>query len=435
MNNNGSTKDVQNFFDIFMSVENLQHILHLVKIKYGVVTSQYLNTLRELHLYIFNIHKTKIENEIYSRGTTSFQTILVNLNKISLNEFVTLIAQQNDTPSDTVNNTPPKTVNNTPPKTVNNTPPKTVNNTPPDTVNDTPPDTVNDTPPKTVNDTLSNTVNNTPSDTPPNTVNDTVDNYTQTESIHYMQSFHLFSQHCNFDEGTYMFKIPFDHHDSIHLKVNKIRINCDMFNITQRNNFFYIYENDNKIKVTLPLGYYNISSLINAISHSMTDASLNKYTYTALHNTIQNNVHIASTDYFTLEFVNVDDVFSLSNFLGFQQSKYENNSSYISEDHPKCNVFDKIFFKIFINNKELKQYHTNVKDVLNGEYFTFFDYFRIDYDSIFGKDFYKEFRYSQLQYSDVVPPSNDLDIMLQFYFEPNKIYNEFVDFDISLTLN
>jgi hypothetical protein len=64
--------------------------------------------------------------------------------------------------------------------------------------------------------------------------------------------------------------------------------------------------------------------------------------------------------------------------LGFEKEEYFNNNIYTAELYSNVNIFDELYVKIFINDKEIPRYSTSKRD------FFYFETFDLDMNNCFG---------------------------------------------------
>ena len=172
------------------------------------------------------------------------------------------------------------------------------------------------------------------------------------------------------------------------IDLQSIYLKCDMYNIDESNNKFYIIEQNTKTLVTLPIGYYSIHNLTECMTKFLNLSSTNKnkdYTYKIFLNilknrvcfTINNNSNIAPN--FSILFIENEYNYNLQKILGFDKIIYSNSSIYIAEDSPNTNIFEKIYVQIFLNDIPLNKYETTKKN------FCYYDMLHLDMEKDCGK--------------------------------------------------
>lgn len=258
---------------------------------------------------------------------------------------------------------------------------------------------------------------------------------------------HYLSKHAIFKNGVYYFDFQLKNVKSINLQ--SIKLNCNLYNINEYNNAFTIIEKNNKILISIPIGYYSIeillkviTSLLNNCTSTISDVNrqgTNEYVYNVYKNTFTNKIH------FTREVKNVDNRsnyifgidftpkdrniqknynnYNLDEILGFGKREYFNNNIYISENHPIENVFEDIYIKLCINNKELQRYNTTV------DKFSYYQSIQLNMDENFGKTVYYNYDYMPYDITDKL----DINLIsLQFYNTFNYHLHNVIDFDFIL---
>jgi hypothetical protein len=242
---------------------------------------------------------------------------------------------------------------------------------------------------------------------------------------------HFFSKDAILSSGKYTFHFDIENINSISL--SSIRLDCNLYNITEINNKFSVYENgSDHFVVIIPFGYYTIDVLLQTISDIMNQESLNKYKYTIIRNTTKNKIYVEcnSSDSmpctFNLKFEDTSKFssYSLQEILGFDKNEYNNNNLYVSENHPIQNVFDQFFLKLFINDKEISRYTSSNQN------FSYFHSFHIDMDSYFGKSFYLQ--NSTNDSFDILEDVSVSEISIELWNSQNHILSRFVKFELVL---
>ena len=177
------------------------------------------------------------------------------------------------------------------------------------------------------------------------------------------------------------------------VNLDNIQIKCNLYNITENNNKFYLIEQDSKILVSIPVGNYNLDSLLSCISESINDVSINAnkgYVYKVFNNRFKNKVcflcdlvdkdKILRPVTFGLSFSNAkSNNKPLYKMLGFNKIEYTNSTLYIAEDFHNINIYDELYVRLYIDGKELQKYETSSKD------FSFFEKINLDMEKDFGK--------------------------------------------------
>lgn len=262
--------------------------------------------------------------------------------------------------------------------------------------------------------------------------------------------FHFFSDDSKRVGNKWSFKLDLQNIKSISL--DSFRLNCNFYNINDSNNKFELYESNDTQVVTIiiPHGYYTIDALLNTITNLLNENSPNKFKYSVSRNQQRNRVYFSSisnsklsskSQYsFSIKFIPNKTNYSLASILGFTQSEYSNNSSYVSENFPKENIYDDLYMKIFINDINLPKY-VSTKNILskqnknesdNSNFFTYFEKFYINMNSNFGKSFV--FNKTNLDNYDLETSINSNYISFEFMNSPFYTLNSDLDFQITLSL-
>lgn len=258
-------------------------------------------------------------------------------------------------------------------------------------------------------------------------VNDNLD-YLEENDLNFTLK-HFLSEDADFKFGRYYYKYILKNVKS--LSLHSIKITCNIYNINEYNNKFYIlYENTRKL-INIPIGYYSISNLllclnklINSIENSNSNLQIEVYK-----DNIKNKIIFVSTlskqfgIYFIPNNQNIYNNYTLQEILGFKNIEYINNSYYISEKHPINNIYDDLYLKIFINDKELHKYNTTKDN------FSYYEVVSIDMDKLFGKSItYKP----HIDPYDIYENINITTISFQFNNNYKYYLNTPIEFNIIL---
>lgn len=202
---------------------------------------------------------------------------------------------------------------------------------------------------------------------------------------------HYFSKDGIYKSGKFYFNTNIEKVKC--LSVRSIKIICNMYNINENNNKFYIIQNQNStpeteqsILITIPVGYYTIEELTSTIEKLLSEYVVCKIS----RNTIQNKVYILIRDvsnvsYLGFKFIKNKDNVSLGEILGFTKEKYTTiedeyiSGLFISEKMPLENIYDNLFFQMYINDRELQKYTTS------NNKFGYYECLNLDYNSNFGQ--------------------------------------------------
>jgi len=385
----------------------------------------YKSNLIDIQTYIFDDTFYKIYN---SNDNVDFEEILISLNKLTITKFEYLLYQDlNKKYNEEIN------------QNRINTRQSDNANTQSDNVN-AQSDNVN---------TQSDNVNTQPKTNSRDVKKDDllIENNVIKEQIK-TRNQHYLSKHAIFKNGVYHFDFQLKNTSSINLQ--SIKINCNLYNINEYNNTFTIIEKNNKIHISIPIGYYSIenllkviTSLLNNCTSTISDVNrqdTNEYIYDVYKNTFTNKIHfmrkVKNLDNkmnncnFGIDFTPKDrnihknyNNYNLDEILGFGKKEYFNNNIYISENPPIENIFEDLYIKLFINNKELQRYNTSL------DTFSYYDSIQINMQEHFGKTLYYNYDFIPYDINDKLDINS---ISLQFYNTFNYHLHGVIDFDIIL---
>jgi hypothetical protein len=204
--------------------------------------------------------------------------------------------------------------------------------------------------------------------------------------IHYKE---FCSKNSVYENAKYTFQFSLNNIKSA--KIENMRIKCNMYNINDMNNKFVLTEQNNKNIVVIPIGYYDLDTLLNTITNCMNNMSINKnkdYIYKVFNSRIKNRI-VFECNPINQEKYNRNVTFGISfpekfsklrNMLGFHNNDYINNNVYVAELHHNISIYEQIYIKLYIDNKELRKYSTSSRDD-----FYFFETFYLDLDTSFGR--------------------------------------------------
>jgi hypothetical protein len=231
------------------------------------------------------------------------------------------------------------------------------------------------------------------------------------------------SAYSSFKVGTYTFDYSID--NIKRLSLSSMSLVCNIYNITETNNKFLFTEDNVKSTITIPIGYYNTVSLAECLQGLLTQASPNKLEYNVNFSKIKNKIYIQTSDTFNIEFPQ-SDFLSLNRILGFTKEQYMNNNIYVAESHPCSNVFDKLYMKVFLDDKEVSQVTMSYSN------FTFFETLYLDLDNQFSKCIHIPFQFADT--FDVEENLSVSQISFEFWATQEHKMKHFLDFDIILNI-
>lgn len=182
---------------------------------------------------------------------------------------------------------------------------------------------------------------------------------------YFIKHYHFFSEDAEYVDEKYKFNIDIKNAKSIYIK--SFKLECNLYNITEFNHTIHVSEPNQDFTIKIPIGYYDITSLLNIIQTLFNETSKN--TYSIYLDEYKNKIYFIckELDYFNLDFDIDNNNISLGLLLGFTNDKYYQNNKYISENFPISNLFNNIYLKMFVNDNELCKY-TSSKNTFN--YFT-----------------------------------------------------------------
>ena len=172
------------------------------------------------------------------------------------------------------------------------------------------------------------------------------------------------------------------------LSLQSIKIVCNIYNINEHNNNFYILYENKKQLINIPIGYYSINDLLKCLNILLKN---NNFEIEVYRDNIKNKIifkynlsqNSSIINNFGICFIpnntNIYNNYNLGEILGFKKTEYINNSYYISENYPIDNIYDDIFLKIFINDKEITKFNTSKNN------FSYFEVISVDMQKSFGK--------------------------------------------------
>ena len=214
---------------------------------------------------------------------------------------------------------------------------------------------------------------------------------TQTEQIideirqnNYGVLHHIFSEDAEYitDDGVFVFNMKIKNVNQMTIK--SFRVQTDMYNIQINNNTFVIIENGVQMKISIPIGYYNLENLLDIINKILVRQNSNCILE---HDKIKNRISIKNNSNKFKNFdviLNSSDMISIGEMLGFTLNEYHNNSIYVAEKLPGIELFNDLYLRLFTNGEELKRVKSTKED------FSYFSYFCINNIENFGQVFYTE---------------------------------------------
>jgi hypothetical protein len=373
-NSDRNNNDIYNSFrQVFISQKNSGYLFELIVTKTLRNNPSFQGSLfTHIHTYKENMIKvqdmiyqdyfTSIYNNKIQSGNLDLEDILIELNKLTVSKFEYILNQ------DLHNKASQRSTQQTPQQTPQQAPQQVPQQAPQQAQVVQAPEQIHNEAPQALQRGGSDIVQNTK-----------------------FLSKEFFSEDAIFADGKY--KFPLRLKKLLSVNIDNISIKCNLYNITEQNNKFYLLEQDNKILVSIPIGNYDLTSLLTNISDAMNDVSINAnkgYIYKVFNNRFKNKVcflcdlvdkeKITRPVTFGLTFTNMrNSQMPLYKMLGFNKTEYTGNSLYIAEEFHNINIYDEFYIKCYIDGKELRKYETSGKD------FTFFEKINLDIQQDFGK--------------------------------------------------
>lgn len=176
-----------------------------------------------------------------------------------------------------------------------------------------------------------------------------------------LKNLHLFSRHASLKKGIYTFNISnlYTNTNTVPkikaVKITSFNINSKcLYNLNETNNMLTIIHSNQtqKADITLPIGAYDFDGLINCIN-----GYLSEYSITFTHNNVKNRIFIKHKNGspFSIYFTQ-----GLSNVMGFAKRDYSNNDLYVGEKEPCTNVYQNIYLRLYLNDKEIPRVKTSL---------------------------------------------------------------------------
>lgn len=477
---------IHRFKNVFLSIKNSDYLFNIIinklnqkKIYITENLDLYKQNFLELKNMIFDDYFINIYNDLFNiNQNVNLEDVLIKLNQIAVSKFEYILSQEyiqkqylhqvqnnNTNTNNNINNTN-NNINNT-----NNNTNNANNSTKNNSINGKQLKVNNKKHENNKNNNTENNKNkntenkNTENNKSKNNENKTkfnkklVNKYTITDDNGNLTNSNLldadykinfinfFSDDAEFSNGKYSYNINISNLKSVYLE--SINLLYDMYNITNYNNKFYLLEETHKHLITIPIGFYSIDKLLEIITKTINYVSINKnqdYKYVFYKNKIKNKIYITcewikTSDHkqlqekykdktvlnFGIIFIsnNIPKInYSLNEILGFNNYEYLNNNVYISENVPIENIYQNIYFKIFINDKEIQRYYTTKQN------FSYYDKITLDLHNIHG---------NKIIHKPNITTPYDIEEEIEmntitFQFNNSTIYNltNFLNFDITI---
>jgi len=401
----------------YFSKQNIDFLVNIIQTNYNIIELDFKDKLFKIQNEIYNnffetIHNKKIDEQ-------HLENILIELNKLSIQFYIT----NNQTPNQTHNN--------------NNNNKQTPDQTPFISDND-----YQTTEIKEIHDTsycaenksqnlekiqqtlviqeLKDIIVEIANDI--NYIKKSQDKVSPIEHVKQYLYLDLHSSSSTYKQNEYEFILE---HPLQNFKVKdfKIYFNDSFNNINEYNNKIELVENTTKTKVIISPGNYSIQELVTIIEHNINHKSVFK-SYKIIYDKNKNRITISCDKNFNIIFIENDhNNVQLKDILGYSRNEYCSNTSYSSENKPNIDIYTEIYIKVKdeINTRDqLNKFHTNIKMQDYDEYFKYFH--KNNYNN--NND---EFQLEIPTYK----------IVLQLYYKSNNKILKFVkkiDFNIILDL-
>lgn len=159
----------------------------------------------------------------------------------------------------------------------------------------------------------------------------------------------LFSMDSCYTNGSYKFDMKQHHVKSV--IIDRFELHNNLYNITESNNRLELIENNFKVIITIPVGCYDIQTLLSSLEKLLTEKSKLLTKYLVLFNDRKNRISLSSESTFGIRFLESKshDV-PLRFMLGFTQVDYMNNNSYTTECSSCVDIYDKLYMKVKSKN-------------------------------------------------------------------------------------
>ena len=407
---------IQQFKKVFTSTTNAQYLMDLVKRKLSALqpdldVSLYKNTLLQLQNIVFDTHLPQLLSELDQNGQLNLEEYLIQLNKITIDNLEHIIVANHNG-----NTHQPQS------QSQSQSQPQSQSQSQPQSQSQ------QQSQPQRHNKSRDNEQTRT---------KEIVTEHIQEighdkENEVCIKYHHFFSSDSALEHGRYTFPINIQNIKSANLL--SVKVNCNIYNITESNNKINAYEQNNKIPIAIPIGYYKLDDLLLTLSDALSANSVNKNIYQVTHNRIKNKIHLKciSTSQrpcqFTLQFVNTtlpnqhSSHFSIKDILGFTKDEYTNNNMYVSEKHPIDNVLDDLYLKVFLNNKELPRFTSSKQS------FSYFETFHIDLNTNFGKTV--NITNVLKDPFDIIEDLDVNEIGFELWNSPNHVLTRYINFEL-----
>lgn len=235
-----------------------------------------------------------------------------------------------------------------------------------------------------------------------------IDNEIQTDifTVNNKESLYIFLNDYPFENETY--NLEFRKKKMHSLKLKRVELFNNLYNINESNNKMEFMENNIKKNIYIPVGCYNLDTLISVFEKQLNE-KFNNSTYKIIYNIDKNRLSISNEKPFTFTFIESEGVIPLRFILGFSNKQYVNNTNYTSDLNPIVNIYDNLYLKFspyeYLNNKYTKD-------------FRFFQHIKLNSVDSFGKTI-------NIDINELMNHADIDDIKLEIYYRHihhNKFY-------------
>jgi len=247
-------------------------------------------------------------------------------------------------------------------------------------------------------------------------------------------SIRFFSRNASIDNGRFNFKFTLPNNSPLKsITCTLFSLNCNLYNITESNNLIELTENEGGSSsqiLHIPIGYYSIMDLIDTLNKLLKNGGeamhviLHKHKY---------KVQISSSKPFCIKFLTNNKIVSASSLgtiLGFTNSNYMNNNTYLAENHPQSAPFNTLFLRMFAGSHGDGQFELS-KSKTSDINFNYFSCIQIPYDDTFGKTFTCTLPDEPF---DIITPIKCETLSFEFWSPTFGHIKRFLDFSIECLL-
>ena len=232
------------------------------------------------------------------------------------------------------------------------------------------------------------------------------------------ESLYIFLNDYPFENEEY--KLEFRRKNMQILKLKRLELFNNLYNINEFNNKMEFVENNTKKNICIPVGCYTLEILLNVLEKQLNE-KFNHSNYKITYNTNKNRISISNEKQFGFTFIETDSVIPLRFILGFSNKQYVNNTNYTSDLNPIIDIYDNLYLK----------FSSSQYSILNNKYtkdMCFFQHIKLNHLETFGQTI-------RIDINDEMQPNDIDDINLEIYYRHihhNKFYKVKVPISIVL---